>query len=135
MPSHSITIPDCQPPATNAEGVMAVTPNAGGGVGPYILFADCDGNRLAVGDTVEVLTLPGTRLVIAELLLSPISVVVDGKITFPVCEFVYVDQGGSLTVFYASKVKKITPVSLTERQRMSAAAAHAYEMQTGGTHD
>lgn len=50
MPSTSTNIPNCQPPATNAEGVMAVTPNAGGGVAPLLL--DSNGIPLQLDDYV-----------------------------------------------------------------------------------
>lgn len=98
MPSTSTNIPNCQPPATNAEGVMAVTPNAGGGVGPY--------TPATVYRAFELLSHAHDMLTRCPLPLGP--------------------AGHEFIADIASLLED------ADRQRMSLAAAHAYEMQSGG---
>lgn len=107
MPSTSTNIPNCQPPATNAEGVMAVTPNAGGGVGPRIYRCP-----LINGDHL---------------------------MTF-VYSLVYASAEGlsdhELVALRADMEDGLAALRVLDRFaqkcRIDAAAAHAYEMQSGG---
>jgi hypothetical protein len=106
----SNTIPDCQPPANDAAGVVAATTDAGGGVGPRIYRSP-----LINGD--HLLTFAYSLVYASAEGLSDHELVA-----------LRADMHDGLAALRVLE-------RFAQKCRMDAAASHAREMQTGGTHD